>query len=262
MTINSSSEQPAVEAVNLTKVYEDGVKALDDVSFTIQPGQIFTLLGGNGAGKTTTINIFLNFIEPSSGEAKINGIVTRKDPLTALEHVAFVSENVMLYSNFTAMQNLDFFAKLGGRHDYSRSDYHDILFRVGLAEEYHTKKLKDFSKGMRQKCGIAIAILKNSSAILLDEPTSGLDPKAGRDFIDLLKSLKNDNKAILMSTHDIFRAKEVADIVAIMDRGKIVMQKPVSEIADKDLEQLYIQYMSGYNGPASQSGGINAESYN
>jgi len=254
--------QPAVEAVNLSKVYEDGVKALDDVSFSILPGQIFALLGGNGAGKTTTINIFLNFLEPTSGEAKINDIVTHNESLAAREHVAFVSENVMLYANFTALQNLDFFAKLGGQLNYSRSDYHDILFRVGLAEEYHTRKLKDFSKGMRQKCGIAIAILKNSSAILLDEPTSGLDPKAGRDFIGLIKSLRDDNKAILMSTHDIFRAKEVADIVAIMDRGKIVMQKQVAEIADKDLEQLYMQYMSGYNGTVNHHGGANAESLN
>ena len=253
---------PAIEAAGLTKIYENGVKALDDVSFKIMPGTIFALLGGNGAGKTTAINLFLNFIEPTGGQAKINGIVTHQEPLAARQNVAFVSENVMLYGNFTAIQNLDFFAKLGGRLDYSRGDYHYILSRVGLAEEFHTKKLKDFSKGMRQKCGIAIAIAKNASAILLDEPTSGLDPKAGRDFIDLLRSLKKENKAILMSTHDIFRAREVADTVAIMDRGRLVVQKPVSEIADKDLEQLYMQYMSGLNGSENQTGESHAQDIN
>jgi ABC-2 type transport system ATP-binding protein len=250
---------PAIEAISLTKIYENDVRALDSVSFSVMPGTIFTLLGGNGAGKTTTINLFLNFIEPTSGQAKINGIVTHEQPLAARQNVAFVSENVMLYGNFTAIQNLDFFARLGGKSDYSRGDYHYILNRVGLAEEFHTQKLKDFSKGMRQKCGIAIAIAKNAPVILLDEPTSGLDPKAGRDFIDLVISLKNENKAILMSTHDIFRAKEVADTVAIMDRGRLVVMKPVADIAEQDLEQMYMRYMSGHNGANNQTGESHAQ---
>lgn len=254
-TINNG---PAMEAVNLTKRYEDGVLALDQVSFSIYPGQVFALLGGNGAGKTTTINLFLNFLEPTGGEAKIGGIDCHREPLEAKKRVAFVSENVQLYSNFTAIQNLDFFAKLGGRDNYAKSDYRDVLLRVGLPAETHSKRIGGFSKGMRQKCGIAIAILKDAPAILLDEPTSGLDPKAGRDFIDLIKSLRDENKAILMSTHDIFRAKEIADIVAIMDRGKIIMQQSASEIAGKNLEMLYMQYMAGGNEPeAVYSGGLN-----
>lgn len=236
---------PALEAVNLTKRYEDGVLALDHVSFAVNRSQIFAMLGGNGAGKTTAINLFLNFIEPTDGEARINGFVAHREPLLAKQHVAFVSENVMLYPNFTAIQNLDFFARLGGRRDLSRDDYRDVLLRVGLPEDVHTKRLKGYSKGMRQKCGIALAIVKDAPAILLDEPTSGLDPKAGRDFIDLLKSLRADGKAILMSTHDIFRAKELADVVAIMDQGKIIMQQSADEFAGKDLECLYMQYMAG-----------------
>ncbi|MEW5923858.1 MAG: ABC transporter ATP-binding protein [Candidatus Zixiibacteriota bacterium] len=262
MNDNNINNAPALEAVNLTKQYEDGVMALDKVSFAVRPGEIFVLLGGNGAGKTTTINLFLNFIEPTSGEARINGYTTHQEPLKAKENVAFVSENVMLYSNFTAIQNLEFFSRIGGKKHYTRSDFHDVLFRVGLAEEFHHKKLKGFSKGMRQKCGIAIAILKNAPAILLDEPTSGLDPKAGREFIELLMSLKNENKAILMSTHDIFRAKEVADVVAIMDRGKIIMQETAGDIVNKDLEQLYMQYMSGMNGVRSDRGGVDVTHIN
>jgi ABC-2 type transport system ATP-binding protein len=99
---------------------------------------------------------------------------------------------------------------------------------------------------MRQKCGIAIAILKDAPAILLDEPTAGLDPKAGHNFLRLLESLRNEGKAILMSTHDIFRAKEVADVVAIMDRGRIIMQRSAADIADQDLQDLYMQYMAGH----------------
>ena len=105
---------PMFEAVNLTKRYEDGILALDHISFSVAPGEIYAMLGGNGAGKTTTINLFLNFIEPTEGEARIDGIVTHREPLKAKERIAFVSENVMLYPNFTALQNLEFFTRLSG----------------------------------------------------------------------------------------------------------------------------------------------------
>jgi ABC-2 type transport system ATP-binding protein len=237
--------QPLFEAVNLTKRYEDGVVALDNVSFSVRPGEIFAILGANGAGKTTTINIFLNFIEPTSGEAKIRGISTHKDPLEAKKHVSYVSENVMLYQDFSALQNLDFFSRLGGKTHYTREDYRSVLRRVGLQDEAHDKKLKGFSKGMRQKCGIAIAILKDAPAILLDEPTSGLDPQAAFEFQRLLESLKAEGRAILMSTHDIFRAKEVSDTIGIMNRGRLVMQEPAKALAGQDLEKLYMKYVEG-----------------
>lgn len=150
------------------------------------------------------------------------------------------------YQNFTAIQNLDFFARLGEKTDYKRDDYRDVLRRVGLEDAAHDKRLKGFSKGMRQKCGIAIAILKDSPAILLDEPTSGLDPKAGYDFIGLLQSLRDENKAILMSTHDIFRAKEVADVIGIMNHGRIVMQESASSLKGQNLEDLYMEHIAGH----------------
>ncbi|MBU8923431.1 MAG: ABC transporter ATP-binding protein [Bacteroidales bacterium] len=234
-----------IEAIELTKRYDDGVLALDHVSFSIDPGQVFVMLGANGAGKTTAINLFLDFIEPTGGEARIAGFDSCREPLKAKERVAYVSENVMLYPNFTAVQNLDFFARLGGKTDYTTDDYRRVLSRVGLDEESHFKKLKDYSKGMRQKCGIATAILKDASAVLLDEPTSGLDPKAGREFIELIKSLREEKKAVLMSTHDIFRAKEIADIVGIMSGGRLVMMRSREELENEDLHALYMQYMGG-----------------
>lgn len=255
MTPTSHTDQalaPILEADNLSKRYEDGNLALDHVSFQVRPGKIFTLLGANGAGKTTTINLFLNFIEPSDGEARVDGIVTHKDPLAAKRKIAYVSENVMLYPHFSALQNVDYFARIGGQRHYTEQDYRDVLRRVGLEEEAHHRKLKTFSKGMRQKCGIAIAILKNAPAILLDEPTSGLDPKAGHEFIDLLQSLRDEGKAILMSTHDIFRAKTIADEVGIMNKGMLVMKRTREELAHENLEKLYIDYMTG-NGAGETS---------
>lgn len=245
--MKNESDHIMLEADNLSKRYEDGVLALDNVSFEVKSGEIFAMLGGNGAGKTTAINLFLNFIEPTSGEARINGISTHIEPLEAKKQIAYVSENVMLYENFTALQNLDFFTQIGGKTECSSSDYRDVLLRVGLAEDAHNKRLKNFSKGMRQKCGIAIAILKDAPAILLDEPTSGLDPQAGHDFIQLLDSLRGEGKAILMSTHDIFRAKEISDTIAFIDKGRIIMQKSAAEIAGENLVDLYMQYMSGHS---------------
>lgn len=239
-------QAPLLEARNLTKVYEDGVKALDNLQLKVHPGEIFAMLGGNGAGKTTTINIFLDFIQPTSGNAFINGIDANEDPLEAKKNVAFVSENVQLYPNFTAIQNVDFFVRLGGKSDYSRSDYENALVRVGLQRDAFDKKLKDFSKGMRQKCGIAIAILKDAPAILLDEPTSGLDPKAGKEFTRLVGDLRDEGKAILMSTHDIFRAKEISDHVGILNDGILVARKTNAELAGVNLEELYVEYMAGY----------------
>ncbi|NUN70192.1 MAG: ABC transporter ATP-binding protein [Bacteroidetes bacterium] len=234
-----------LEANGLTKRYEDGALAVNNVSFSVRPGEIYAMLGGNGAGKTTTINLFLNFLEPTSGEARIAGIASHADPLAAKKHVAFVSENVMLYTNFTAVQNLAYFVRLGGRTGYTTEDYRRVLLRVGLQEEAHHKKLKGFSKGMRQKCGIAIAILKDAPAILLDEPTSGLDPKSGYEFMQLLGSLRDEGKAILMSTHDIFRAKESADTIGIMRQGNLVMQQSRAALSGEDLERLYMEHMAG-----------------
>jgi ABC-2 type transport system ATP-binding protein len=232
-----------LEAINLSKRYEDNYLALDSLNLKVEKGEIFSLLGANGAGKTTTINLFLNFIEPTDGKALINGIDATKDPLEAKKHVSYVSENVMLYGNFTAKQNLDFFTRLSGVTDLKKNDYYDVMRRVGLQEKAFEQKVKSFSKGMRQKLGIAIAITKNSEAILLDEPTSGLDPKAGNEFQELLKSLRQEGRAILMSTHDIFRAKDVADKVGIMKQGKLVMQSDKDELAHENLEALYLKYM-------------------
>jgi len=232
-----------LEAINLSKRYEDGNLALDCLNLKIEEGEIFCLLGANGAGKTTTINLFLNFIEPTNGTAKINAIDVTKDPLEAKKHVSYVSENVMLYGNFSARQNLDFFAKLGGKTNLTKEDYYMVFRRVGLQEDAFEKKLKKFSKGMRQKVGLSIAIIKDAANILLDEPTAGLDPKAAAEFMNILRELREQKKSILMCTHDIFRAKEIADKVGIMKEGRLVIVKNKAEFLSYNLEEIYLNYM-------------------
>jgi ABC-2 type transport system ATP-binding protein len=232
-----------LEAINLTKRYEDGQLALDHLDLKVEPGEIFCMFGANGAGKTTTINLFLNFLAPTEGQALIEGIDVTKEPLRSKEFVSFVSENVTLYGNFTAYQNLDYFTKLAGKRGLTKSDYARVLKSVGLQEDAFDARSRTFSKGMRQKLGLAIAVIKDAPNILLDEPTSGLDPKSGQEFLNLLVRQRDEGKSIFMSTHDIFRAKLIADRVGFMKKGRLVMLKTRKELEGEDLTELYIQYM-------------------
>ena len=232
-----------LEIVGLSKHYGD-VKAVQDLNLTVAAGEVFCMLGANGAGKTTTLMVALGFTEPTEGTVRICGVDVTKEPLRAKQHVAYVSENVMLYGNFTARQNLDFFAKLGGRKGVGDADYEQVLARVGLQKDAFDRRVKGFSKGMRQKLGIAIAIMKDAEVILLDEPTSGLDPKSGAEFLQLLAELRGEGKAIWMTTHDIFRAKEIADRVGIMVNGQLVKLLTREELQQEDLEGLYVSYVS------------------
>ena len=234
-----------IEAIDLTKRYDERSLALDALNLKVAPGEIYFLLGANGAGKTTIINIFLNFIEPTAGRALINGIDATKEPLEAKKYLAYVSEDLMLYGNFTARQNLDFFAKLGGKQNLKKDDCYQVLREVGLEEKAFEQKVKEFSKGMRQKVGLASAIVKDAPAILLDEPTSGLDPKVGAELMETLADLRSRGKAILVATHDIFRATEIADRIGIMKEGRKVMERTRAELEQEDLQTLYLDYMRG-----------------
>lgn len=229
---------------NLTKRYEDQKLALDSISLKVNTEEIFVLLGANGAGKSTTLNLVCGFIEPTAGDIEIAGIDTAKNSLKAKKHIAYVSENVELYDNFTAYENLNFFAKLSNKN-LNKAQIENILRDIGLQEDFIHKPVSKFSKGMLQKTGIAIAIVKDADLILLDEPFSGLDPKAAYDFQNLLIQMKKQGKAILMSTHNIFKAKELADVIGIMKDGELVMTRTRNEFEFNDLEKLYLDYMEG-----------------
>jgi len=237
------NQEPILKAERLSKKYEDGGLALSDVNLTVKRGEVYSLLGANGAGKTTIIHLFLGLIPPTEGTCYIQGIDVFRNPLGAKKFISFVSENVMLYGNFTARQNLEFFARLGGWKNATKDACYRVLRRVSLHESAFERKLRNFSKGMRQKLGIAIAIMKDTPAILLDEPTSGLDPTAAQEFLDILQELKKEGKAVLMSTHDIFRAKDVGDRFGIMKEGRLIMEKSKEDLRHEDLGRIYDFYM-------------------
>jgi ABC-2 type transport system ATP-binding protein len=231
-----------LEAASLTKRYGNQT-ALDNLTLRVLPSEVFCLLGANGAGKTTTINLFLNFIQPSGGMARINGIDVTKQPLETKKYLAYIPETVMLYKNLTGLENLEYFSALAGRSDYSRAQLLDFLKQVGLQPEAADKRVGTYSKGMRQKVGIAIALAKDAKALLLDEPTSGLDPKAANEFSALLDKLSQDGVAVLMATHDLFRAKESGTRVGIMRQGRLVRTLETTEVGHADLERIYLEHM-------------------
>lgn len=231
-----------LEAINLSKQY-NSTTALDSLNLKIEPGEVFCLLGANGAGKTTTINLFLNFIEPTSGTAKINNLDVTAQPLETKKYIAYIPEQVMLYKNLTGLENLEYFSALAGHDKYSREQLLGFFDQVGLQREAAERRVGTYSKGMRQKVGIAIALAKQARALLLDEPTSGLDPKASNEFSELLKKLSGQGVAVLMATHDLFRAKESGTRVGIMKRGKLVNQLRTEEIGHADLERIYLEHM-------------------
>jgi ABC-2 type transport system ATP-binding protein len=231
-----------VEIDNLTKQYGEHM-AVDHLTLGIGAGEIFSLLGANGAGKTTTINLLLNFVEPTSGVAAINGLDVVRDAKEVKRHVAYLSENVMLYGNMTARQNLDFFTHLSGREEIDEEEYDDAMRQVGLPERAFDGRVKTFSKGMRQRLGIAIVILKEAPVIVMDEPMSGLDPRGAEDFTLLLRELRDEGRAIFMSTHDVFRASDISDRVGIMKEGRLVMVRTAEELEDQDLREIYLDYM-------------------
>ena len=228
-----------LQAISLSKNYQSH-QALNQLDLTVNKGEVFCLLGQNGAGKTTTINLFLGFILPSSGKILIDSEEISATSDRRRKHIAYIPEVVMLYGNLTALENLDYFSKLAG-FNYSSDSLIEFLNECGLQNEAHNKHLSGFSKGMRQKVGIAIALAKDAKIILMDEPTSGLDPKATEEFTQLVKKLASEGKSILMATHDIFNAVNVATNIGIMRQGKLVHTIKASEITAADLQKLYLQ---------------------
>lgn len=233
-----------LQAQELTKHY-NGVPALDRLNLTVAAGEIFCLLGGNGAGKTTTVNLFLNFVSPSGGKALVDGIDVTISPVEAKRRIAYIPETVMLYGSLSGLENISYFTTLALGEKRPAAELLELLAQAGLTREAATKRVSGYSKGMRQKVGIAIAIAKKTKALLLDEPTSGLDPQAANEFAGLLEQLKNKGVAILMTTHDLFLAKQTGTRVGIMRSGKLMSTLSTDDVAAADLARIYLDISGG-----------------
>jgi len=233
---------PVLEAIGVTKHYGT-LSALDGLSFAIPPGEVFCLLGANGAGKTTLINCFLGFVTPTDGSVRVGGLDVSRHALETKRLIGYVPEQVMLYRELSGLENLRFFSRLAGGRERADEDLLRLLERVRLSRSDACRRLATYSKGMRQRVGLAIALAKEAAALLLDEPASGLDPKAASEFSHLVKELSGEGVAVLMTTHDLFRARRTGSRVGIMRQGRLIRTLDRDELDRTDLEAVYLDAM-------------------
>lgn len=203
------------------RVERGGRPIVDGLSLHVETGEIYALLGGNGAGKSTTLAALLGFLPASAGTMRIAGIDPAHDVDGARRQLAYLPENVALYETLTARENVDYFMALAGERP-NPAAIDQAFDRVGLQAEARDRRAGSYSKGMRQKVAIALALLRDVPVLLLDEPTSGLDPRAVADFNALLRDLKREGRAILMVTHDLLGAVDCADRIGFLEAGRIV----------------------------------------
>tara|TARA_B100001142_G_scaffold234610_1_gene232974 strand:- start:273 stop:968 length:696 start_codon:yes stop_codon:yes gene_type:complete len=228
-----------IQLRNIDKKFKDKV-ALDNLSLEVKGGEIYGLLGANGAGKSTTLNLLLGFLTADSG--KINMIDTNDNSIIQQDRIGYIPENVNLYPYLTGVENLDYFSKLAGLK-FTSEILDRFLLECGLEKEAFNKPISEYSKGMRQKVGIAIAYAKNAKIYLLDEPASGLDPLSSNELSVLLKKMSERGATILMASHDIFRVRETCHKIGILKNGSLVKEMYSKDISSRELESLYLDYM-------------------
>ncbi|HRO87606.1 MAG TPA: ABC transporter ATP-binding protein [Chiayiivirga sp.] len=233
---------PLLETRALSKRYGDTV-ALEQLDLAVHPGEVVCLLGANGAGKTTTLNLLLGFLAPTSGEARVAGRVVHEDPRAARSALGYLPEVVQLYPLLSGIETLRYFNDLAGGARVPANALHDTLSTVGLQRDAHDRRVGLYSKGMRQKLGLAIALSKGAQTLLLDEPLSGLDPKAANELVALVRGLADERRAVLAVTHDIFRAQQMADRIGIMREGRLVETVDPRAMSAAEIEELYVHHL-------------------
>lgn len=227
-----------LETHGLTKHYGTFV-AVDNLDLIVRRGEVFGLLGPNGSGKTTTILMLLGLTEPTAGSVRVLGFDPARQPLSVKARVGYVPEQVGFYEGLTARENLIYIAKLNGlrrEEAYKRMDA--ALTQMGLSE-VADRRVATFSRGMRQRLGVAEVLLKQPQLIITDEPTLGLDPEAAREFLEILRRLKAEGITILLCSHLLHQVQAVCDRVGLFHRGRMVLEGTVKELARQVLGGAY-----------------------
>ena len=237
-----------LEAKGLTKKYGDFV-AVDHLDLAIRKGEVFGLLGPNGAGKTTTILMLLGLTEPTEGQVRVLGFDPSRQPLSVKARVGYMPDQVGFYDELGARENLAYIAKLNGIPNHQLNQrIDDALERVRLTDVAN-KRVSTFSRGMRQRLGLADVLIKRPQLVIMDEPTQGLDPELAREFLDLIRSLREEGITILLSSHLLPQVQVICDRVGLFNQGRMVLQGTVSELARKVLGGAYRIHIQA-DGPA------------
>jgi ABC-2 type transport system ATP-binding protein len=233
------SADAVIEATGLTKVY-GATPAVDHISFSVGRGEIFGLLGPNGAGKTTTILMMLGLTEISEGEVRVLGFNPAREPLSVKRRVGYLPDTVGFYDNLTAADNLRYTARLIGFRSVEREKrIAAALEQVGL-REFADKRVGTFSRGMRQRLGLAEILMKGAQIAILDEPTSGLDPHATAELLGIIRGFKTEGVSVLLSSHLLERVQSVCDRVALFSSGRIALMGSVADLGREVLGGGYV----------------------
>jgi len=235
--------EPVIETVGLTKQYGDNF-AVRELNLTLRRGEVFGLLGPNGAGKTTTILMLLGLTEPTAGTVSVLGFDPGRQPLQVKARVGYLPDQVGFYDDLTARENLGYIAALN-RIPRAEADTRigGALTRMGLSAEALLRPVRTYSHGMRQRLGLAELLVKRAEIVILDEPTIGLDPEAAREFLVLVRSLKEDGITIMLSSHLLHQVQAICDRVGLFNRGRMVLEGTVGELAQKVLGGAYRIYL-------------------
>jgi len=226
-----------IETQNLTKKYDELI-AVDNLNLKIKEGEIYGLLGPNGAGKTTTILMMLGLSEPSDGKVLIDGYNSTTEPIKVKKFVGYLPDNIGFYEDLTGIENLRFIAELNGLPvEGIDKNINKVLERVGLLE-VGNKKVGAFSRGMRQRLGIADILIKDPKIVIFDEPTLGLDPEGIEDILNLIKDLsKKDGRTVLISSHLLYQIQRICDRVGIFVKGRLIASGPIESLSAQVFEQ-------------------------
>ncbi|AFV76691.1 ABC-type multidrug transport system, ATPase component [Thermus oshimai JL-2] len=236
-----------VQTRGLSKRY-GRVVAVEDLNLEVAEGEVFGLLGPNGSGKTTTILMLLGLTEPTSGEARVLGHDPVREPLKVKAKVGYLPDQVGFYGELTAWENLRYTTRLLGLSDgEARARIEEVLKRMGLWE-VRDRRVSAFSRGMRQRLGLAEVLLKRPKVAILDEPTLGLDPEAAREFLELIKGLKGEGITVLLSSHLLHQVQEICDRVGLFHKGRLALVGRVEELAQKVLGGGYEILLEGAPG--------------
>lgn len=224
-------KSPIIQLKDLTKSYGDKI-AVNNLNLEILPGEIFGLLGPNGAGKTTSILMMLGLTDPSSGKAYVCGHDATREPIAVKQCVGYLPDNVGFYPDMTALENLVFISRINGfDEDEALTDAQKLLEVVGL-QDAMKQKTATFSRGMKQRLGLAEVLIKKPKIIILDEPTLGIDPKGVQEFLRLIQQLSRDQHlTVLMSSHHLHQVQQVCDRVGIFVDGKMIVEGPIENLS-------------------------------
>jgi sodium transport system ATP-binding protein len=242
-----------IQARNLTKVFHHKkrgeIRAVDDVSFTCRPGQIYGLLGANGAGKTTTLRLLATLLRPTSGSATVAGFDAAKEPERVRANVGFLATSTALYGRLTARETITYFARLNGLSDAAIAGRVALLAdELGL-HEFLDRRVEKFSTGMKQKTSIARTLVHDPAVLIFDEPTIGLDVMTARNIVRFVRDCRTRGKTVIYSTHVMSEVEKLCDVVGIIHHGRLVAEGTPAELrqrfGEQDMEEIFIQAIGG-----------------